>query len=90
MFSELAKGWVMVVYLSVTGTALAYGLYYYGIHHTSAQGGSMSFFLKPVIASVLGVVFMGDDITVRFGVATVLVFTALMLRDGSSGNESGK
>jgi drug/metabolite transporter (DMT)-like permease len=38
-------------------------------------------FLQPVIAAVLGVLFRGEDITLRFLIATALVFAALMLRD---------
>jgi drug/metabolite transporter (DMT)-like permease len=39
-------------------------------------------FLQPLIAVVLGVAFRGEEVTLRFIIATVLVFIALVLRDG--------
>lgn len=78
---ELAKGWLPVLYLSVVGTALAYGLYYYGIHHTTAQGGSMSFFLKPVIASVLAVLILRETINWYMIAGTVLILSGLFLAE---------
>lgn len=79
--AELAKGWLPVLYLSVVGTALAYGLYYYGIHQTTAQGGSMSFFLKPVIASVLAVLILNETINWYMIAGTLLILAGLFLAE---------
>jgi drug/metabolite transporter (DMT)-like permease len=70
-----------VLYLSVMGTAVAYGLYYYGIHHTTAQGGSMSFFLKPVIASVLAILVLGETINRYMVAGTFLILAGLFLAE---------
>lgn len=78
---ELAKGWLPILYLSVVGTALAYGLYYYGIHQTTAQGGSMSFFLKPVIASVLAILILGETINRYMVAGTLLILAGLFLAE---------
>jgi len=57
---ELAKAWLPVLYVALAGTALAYGLYYYGLARTSAYGASLSFFLKPVIATALAIALAGE------------------------------
>jgi drug/metabolite transporter (DMT)-like permease len=81
MVSELVKGWQMVLYLSVMGTAVAYGLYYYGIHNTTAQGGSMSFFLKPVLASILAVLIRHEKINAYMVTGTSLILIGLFLAE---------
>ena len=81
MATELAKGWIMVLYIAVMGTAVAYGLYYYGIHHTTAQGGSMSFFLKPVLASVLAVFIRHEKINGYMITGTSLILVGLFLAE---------
>lgn len=81
VLTELVKGWQMVLYLSVVGTALAYGLYYYGIHNTTAQGGSMSFFLKPVVASVLAVLIRHEIINRYMIAGTSLILVGLFLAE---------
>ncbi len=78
---ELAKGWLPILYLSLVGTALAYGLYYYGIQQTTAQGGSMSFFLKPVIASVLAILILGETINRYMVAGTLLILAGLFLAE---------
>jgi len=57
---ELAKAWQPVLYVALAGTALAYGLYSYGLARTSAYGASLSFFLKPVIATALAIALAGE------------------------------
>jgi len=81
VLDELVKGWQMVLYLSVVGTAIAYGLYYYGIHHTTAQGGSMSFFLKPVLASVLAVLIRHEKINGFMIAGTSMILIGLFLAE---------
>jgi drug/metabolite transporter (DMT)-like permease len=90
-FSVITPGllWVMV-YVIVGATVVTYFLNLWAVKRVLATRVALYIFLQPLIASVLGVVFRGENITVRFAIATVLVFTALMLRDSSSRNESGK
>jgi drug/metabolite transporter (DMT)-like permease len=81
MGTELVKGWTMVLYIAVMGTAVAYGLYYYGIHHTTAQGGSMSFFLKPVVASILAVAILHETINSFMIIGTSLILVGLFIAE---------
>jgi drug/metabolite transporter (DMT)-like permease len=74
--------WIGILYLGIPGTALAYLLYIYGIGHTEAGIGSMTFFLKPFLAALLawwilgehlGAVEMGGGALILLGMAVALV-----------------
>jgi len=80
-FTCLAPAWPIVLYLAVVGTAVAYGLYYYGIHNTSAQGGSMSFFLKPVVACILAAIIRDETINSYMVAGTCLILVGLFLAE---------
>lgn len=75
--SGLYDAWIPVLYISLAGTALAYGLYYFGIMNTSANKGSMAFFLKPVLASLFAAGFLGETINIYMIVGTCLILSAL-------------
>ena len=69
--SEISRYWIPVIYIAFAGTAIPYFLYYTGIMKTSVQKGSMAFFLKPVLASVLAGLILGETIN-RFMIAGTL------------------
>jgi len=74
----LAAAWLPVTYVVLAGTAVAYALYYFGILNTSAQTASMTFFLKPVLASVLAVAFLGETINPYMLTGTALILSGLI------------
>jgi len=80
-------GWVMV-YVILGATVVTYFLNIWAVKRVQATRVALYIFLQPVIAAVLGVVFRGEDITPRFLVATALIFTALLLRDGAARTKS--
>lgn len=49
----LLQAWDRVLYIAVAGTALAYALYCYGLSRATAFQSAMTFFVKPVLASLL-------------------------------------
>ncbi|MEA3486273.1 MAG: DMT family transporter, partial [Thermodesulfobacteriota bacterium] len=75
----LSEAWIPVLFLSLAGTALAYVLYYFGLMNTSAQKGAMAFFLKPVLASLLAVIFLGETINIYMLLGTALILSGLFL-----------
>ena len=80
MSAEIMKGIWIILYLSLVGTALGYALYFYGVMRTSAQGGSMSFFLKPVLASVLSVLIRPEEtISMPMALGTTFILCGLFL-----------
>lgn len=69
----------LVAYHSLAGTALAYGLYYFGLARTSAYRASLSFFLKPVLAALLATVLLGERINAYMIAGTAFIISGLAL-----------
>ncbi|MEA2013918.1 MAG: DMT family transporter [Thermodesulfobacteriota bacterium] len=76
--AALGDLWLPLLCLSLMGTAMAYTLYYFGILNTSAQKAGMAFFLKPVIASTLAVLLLGESINVYMIIGTALILAGLV------------
>ncbi|HOM03761.1 MAG TPA: DMT family transporter [Acetivibrio sp.] len=72
---------LQVVYLSVFVTGIAYLTYFMGLTRTGAGSGSVVFFLKPVLASVFAIIFLGEKINLNLvlGTALTLLGMAVML-----------
>ncbi|HOO41506.1 MAG TPA: DMT family transporter [Syntrophales bacterium] len=68
-----------ILYITLFGTSLAYFLYYFGLLNTSAQRGAMIFFLKPVLATVLAVLILGEEINAYMLAGIVLILSGLFL-----------
>jgi len=73
----IGNNWAILFYIIVFGTSIPYVLYYLGIHKSSVQEGSMSFFLKPVIAGVLAYYLCNESFNIFMVVGTVLILLAL-------------
>lgn len=72
-FDPSATPWVL--YLSVFVTGLAYLAYFKGLGLAGAGKGSLVFFLKPVFATALAMIFLGETVNVPviLGVALILL-----------------
>jgi drug/metabolite transporter (DMT)-like permease len=75
---EVMKGLLPVLYVALAGTAVAYGLYYYGLAQTSAYRASAVFFLKPVVATVLAVLLRGERVNAYTVSGTGLILAGLV------------
>jgi len=71
--------WLPILYLSIMGTAMAYAFYYFGILNTSAQKAGMAFFLKPVLASILAALLLGESFNMYMTIGTLLILAGLVL-----------
>jgi drug/metabolite transporter (DMT)-like permease len=81
---QIVGAWLPVAYVVVFGTVLAYVLYYFGILNTSAQKASLTFFLKPVLASVLAALILGEKINGYMMAGTTLILCGLIVTVGGS------
>lgn len=77
--AEVGAAWGPVLYVIFPGTVMAYGLYYFGLSKTSAYRASVSFFLKPVLATVLAVMLRGERINAFTVGGTFLILCGLFL-----------
>lgn len=75
----LISAWLPVLYLALAGTALAYALYYYGLSRGTAFQASMTFFLKPVLASLLAFLLLGEQINAFMIIGSLLILSGLMI-----------
>jgi len=70
--------WIPIMYVVLFGTTAGYFLYYYGLSHTSLVSGSMTFFLKPVIATILALIFLPNEtINIFTIVGTIFILSAV-------------
>jgi len=69
------EGFFRIMYLGLILSGLAYITFIEALKILSASKGSMVFFLKPAIATILAVIFLGENISMRtiFGMALVAV-----------------
>ncbi len=73
-----------MVYVVIGATVVTYFLNLWSVKRVTATRVAVFIFLQPLVATTLGVVFRGDVINVRFGIAAALVLTALLLRDSQA------
>lgn len=76
-FDSSAVG--QVIYLSVFVTGIAYLTYFKGLTFIGASKGSLVFFLKPVLASIFAIIFLGEQITVNLVSGTALIIISILI-----------
>ncbi|MDO9542550.1 MAG: DMT family transporter [Kiritimatiellia bacterium] len=79
----LGAAWLPLLYITLAGTTLAYGLYYYGLRHCTAFQASMMFFLKPVLASIFAAVILKEHINSFMAGGSLLIISGLAVTVGS-------
>lgn len=79
----LVASWLPVLYVTLAGTTLAYGLYYFGLRHCTAFQASMMFFLKPVLASIFAAVILKEHINSFMIGGSLLIISGLVVTVGS-------
>jgi len=68
-----------ILYITFCGTTMAYLLFYYGLKRTSAQAGGTVFFLKPVLATFLAYLILGEIVNICMVMGIILVLSGLFL-----------
>jgi len=74
-----ATGWAAVIYLGVFATALAFLIYYTLLEVRGALETSLVAYLVPVVATAVGVLVLGESITLPTVVGFLLVFAGFVL-----------
>lgn len=67
-----------IVYLSVFGTILAFTTYYWLLKRINAVLLSLSSFITPIIAVFLGYLFLGEMLSQKVFIGTILVLTGII------------
>ena len=71
-----------VLYLAVIGSAVPFTIYFWLLKHQTATGMSLINYATPVVAVMVGTLFLSEPFTVRvlLGTALVLVGVGVALR----------
>ena len=78
-----------VLYLGLAATGMGYLFYFKGLHRVGASKGAAVFYLKPVFATLLAVLLLGERISPMMVVGTSVILSGLFLVTGAS-ESSGK
>lgn len=70
---------IQVAYISVLVTGLAYLTYFYGLSITGASKGSLIFFIKPILASVIAILFLKEPFSLNLLMGTVLIILGVLI-----------
>lgn len=73
------SGTLQIIYLSVFVTGIAYLTYFKGLSIIGAGKGSMVFFIKPVLASIIAIVFLKEQPSVFLAAGTLLILVSIVL-----------
>jgi drug/metabolite transporter (DMT)-like permease len=76
-------GWASVLYMAIFPSAVAYVIFYYALTHLPASRVSAFGYLQPVMATILAVALMGDQITGTLLAGGSLVLTGVILTERS-------
>ena len=73
-----------LIYLGLATNGVAYILYFWGVSKLEVSKGTIAFFLKPVIASILSFIILGEDIfSGSFIIGAILVSLAVFVTSRS-------
>lgn len=72
-------GWLILIYLGTIVTGWAYYFYFKALEVLSASVGSLVFFAKPVVASLMAYFLLNDLVSVRKIIGIALILLALSL-----------
>ena len=71
---NMAYTFPVILYLALFATGVAYICYFYGLSHVSVAAGSSMFYLKPVIATVLAVFYLKENLKSDFYIGVLVIF----------------
>ncbi|MBI3681790.1 MAG: EamA family transporter [Acidobacteria bacterium] len=81
-FSQVsAAAWISLLYMAVFPSAVCYLIFYWALTHIPATRVSSFAYLQPVLATLFGVVLLGDQITATLVAGGSLVLTGVFLTE---------
>jgi drug/metabolite transporter (DMT)-like permease len=78
-FLYSTRSWMIILYLGIVASGIAYLLWNYALSRMDASRASTFLFLMPVITTLIGWLYMGEVITAQFIIGTVLVLAGIYL-----------
>jgi DME family drug/metabolite transporter len=79
VLSYPVSGWVLLLYLGLVPTVLAYVLFLEGIRHTTATAASITTLLEPLTSTLLAWLFFKEQLGVFGLLGAMLLLGAIVL-----------
>ncbi|HKW98647.1 MAG TPA: DMT family transporter [Bryobacteraceae bacterium] len=76
-----AAAWSSLIYMALFPSAVCYLIYYYALTHISASRVSAFIYLEPVIATIMAVAFLGEQVTTPLVASGTVIFTGVYLTE---------
>ncbi|MCE2822411.1 MAG: EamA family transporter [Saprospiraceae bacterium] len=77
--NHTTEGWMAIVYLACIGSALAFTLYMFILKHLSATVSSLYTYVNPIVAILLGWLFLGEKLTAMVSLGMVITIAGVWL-----------
>lgn len=71
--------WSGVLYLGVVSTAGAFFLWNKGLQMVDAGSGGLYFFFQPMVGTLLGWLFLGEQVGLEYWLGSLLIFPGVLL-----------
>jgi len=68
-----------VMYLSIFVTGIAYFTYFMGLSTVGASKGSLVFFVKPVMASIIAIIFLNEKVSMNLIIGMLLTIAGIFI-----------
>lgn len=79
VFNLPLKAIPQMLYLTVFVTGIAYYTYFLGLSSVNTGVGSMVFFAKPVLASIIASIFLSEKITIQLVIGTIVILVGILI-----------
>jgi drug/metabolite transporter (DMT)-like permease len=71
--------WATIVYLAAAGSVCAFAMFFYVMQHLDVTVVSYQTFIIPIIAVILGAIFLGETISGRVALGAALILSGISL-----------
>jgi drug/metabolite transporter (DMT)-like permease len=75
------KGWLAMAYMAVFCSVIAYLIFYFALHYVSATRLATLSYLQPPIATLLGLLFLKEVITIRLIAGAAVIFAGVYVTE---------
>jgi drug/metabolite transporter (DMT)-like permease len=76
------RGYLGIAYGAIFSSAIAYGLFAWGLSKISATDTAMFAYVDPIVGTVMGTVLLHEPITIPFLGGAILIFGGIFLAEG--------
>src|SRR5579862_2593757 len=75
------QGWAGMAYMGICSSVLGYMIYYWALKHMEASRLAATTYIEPVLAIVLGVIFVGEHVTARSMAGGLLILLGVYVAE---------